>query len=151
MHDARIAAISYEPNGVAPASRNDIDVLVEATGNPRAGIMHAEVAIVAGKHVITVNVEADALIGLLLTKKADAAGVCYSMAYGDQPALASEMVNWASAAGFDITAAGKSTKYLPIYHDITPDEVWIQYGLTKGETHKAGMSPQLFYSFLDGT
>ena len=61
------------------------------------------------------------------------------------------MGNWARAAGFDITAAGNGTKYLPIYHDITPDEVWAHYGFTKGEAHKAGMSPQMFKSFLDVT
>ena len=69
LHDEQISAISYEPDGVALASRNHIDLAVEATGNPRAGIIHAEAAIAAGKHVKIVNVEADALIGLLMTKK----------------------------------------------------------------------------------
>ena len=63
----------------------------------------------------------------------------------------SEMVDWARATGFYVTAAGKGTKYLPIYHNITPDEVWAHYGLTKEEAHKAGMNPQMFNSFLDGT
>ena len=43
------------------------------------------------------------------------------MAYGDQPALIGEMVDWARACGFEVVAAGKGTKYLPAYHAVTPD------------------------------
>jgi predicted homoserine dehydrogenase-like protein len=98
-----------------------------------------------------VNVEADVLAGAVLAREASAAGVVYSMAYGDQPALVSEMVDWARAAGFKVVAAGKGTKYLPAYHEVTPDDVWTHYGLTREEAAKAGMNPQMFNSFLDGT
>jgi predicted homoserine dehydrogenase-like protein len=100
---------------------------------------------------VMVNVEADVLVGPALAKEAASAGVVYSMAYGDQPALVSEMVDWARAAGFNVTAAGKGTKYLPAYHHVTPDDVWSHYGLTPEEAAKAGMNPQMFNSFLDGT
>lgn len=149
--EARIGATAYVTSGAELAARDDVDVVIEATGNPRAGIAHAEAAIVAGKHVVMVNVEADAMVGPALAKKAESAGVCYSMAYGDQPALVSEMVDWARAAGFHVTAAGKGTKYLPAYHNVTPDDVWTHYGLTSEEAQKAGMNPQMFNSFLDGT
>ena len=56
-----------------------------------------------------------------LARKARAANVIYSMAYGDQPALIAEMVDWARSTGFSVTAAGKGTKYLPAYHTVTPD------------------------------
>ena len=148
---ARIAATSYVTSATELAARDDVDVVIEATGNPRAGIAHAEAAIAAGKHVVMVNVEADAMVGPALARKAAAAGVCYSMAYGDQPALISEMVDWARAAGFHVTAAGKGTKYLPAYHNVTPDDVWTHYGLTAEEARQAGMNPQMFNSFLDGT
>jgi predicted homoserine dehydrogenase-like protein len=98
-----------------------------------------------------VNVEADALAGAWLAQKARAAGVIYSMAYGDQPALIAEMVDWARSAGFTIAAAGKGTKYLPAYHTVTPDGVWQHYGLTAEEAKRAGMNSQMFNSFLDGT
>ncbi len=98
-----------------------------------------------------VNVEADALAGPLLARKAREAGVIYSMAYGDQPALISEMVDWARSAGFVVAAAGKGTKYLPAYHTVTPDGVWEHYGLTAAEAKAAGMNSQMFNSFLDGT
>jgi predicted homoserine dehydrogenase-like protein len=61
------------------------------------------------------------------------------------------MVDWARATGFRVVAAGKGTKYLPLYHDVTPDEVWTYYGLTANEARAAGMNSQMFNSFLDGT
>ncbi|UWQ20527.1 NAD(P)H-dependent oxidoreductase [Jannaschia sp. W003] len=149
--EGRIAACAFEEDGAALAARGDVDVVIEATGNPRAGIRHAEAAIAAGVHVVMVNVEADVLVGPLLAKKAKRAGVVYSMAYGDQPALVSEMVDWARATGFRVAAAGKGTKYLPSYHAVTPDDVWSHYGLIPAEAKAAGMNPQMFNSFLDGT
>lgn len=149
--DGRIARTSILDSGSELAARDDVDVVIEATGNPRAGIANARAAIAAGKHVVMVNVEADVLAGPALAREAAAAGVCYSMAYGDQPALVCEMVDWARAAGFRVTAAGKGTKYLPAYHGVTPDDVWAHYGLTPEEAARAGMNPQMFNSFLDGT
>jgi predicted homoserine dehydrogenase-like protein len=128
-----------------------VDVVIEATGDPGAGIAHAIMAIEAGKPIVMVNVEADALAGPWLARKAREAGVVYSLAYGDQPALIAEMVDWARAAGFEVTAAGKGTKYLPAYHSVTPDGVWQHYGLTAEEAKAAGMNSQMFNSFLDGT
>src|SRR3954462_14887266 len=148
--DARIAATKFTDDGAAATSGN-IEVIVEATGNPAAGIRHARAAITTGKHIVMVNVEADVLAGPLLADEARKAGVVYSLAYGDQPALTAEMVDWARATGFRVVAAGKGTKYLPAYHDVTPDGVWQHYGLTAGEAQSAGMNPQMFNSFLDGT
>jgi predicted homoserine dehydrogenase-like protein len=147
---SRIAATTFTADE-AKASSGDIEVVVEATGNPAAGIRHALAAIAAGKHIVMVNVEADVLAGPLLAQEARTAGVVYSLAYGDQPALTAEMVDWARATGFRVVAAGKGTRYLPVYHDITPDGVWQHYGLTAGEARSAGMNPQMFNSFLDGT
>ena len=77
--------------------------------------------------------------------------VVYSMAYGDQPALICEMVDWARACGLPVVAAGKGTKYRPEYHASTPDTVWDYYGRSAEEAAVAGMNPQMFNSFLDGT
>jgi predicted homoserine dehydrogenase-like protein len=148
--DERIAATTFTADA-AKAVTGDIEVVVEATGNPAAGIRHARAAIAAGKHVIMVNVEADVLAGPLLADAARRAGVVYSLAYGDQPALTAEMVDWAHATGFRVVAAGKGTKYLPAYHDVTPDNVWQHYGLTASEAQSGGLNPQMFNSFLDGT
>ena len=128
-----------------------VEVVVEATGNPIVGVTHARQAFAAGKHVVMVNVEADVLVGPVLAAEARSAGVVYTMAYGDQPALTCELVGWARACGFDVVAAGKGTKYLPSYHRSTPDTVWDHYGLTPEEAQAAGMTSQMFNSFLDGT
>lgn len=149
--DARIRATAFVEDGAALCARDDVDVVVEATGSPGAGIVHARAAIAAGKHVVMVNVEADVLAGPLLAREATGAGVVYSMAYGDQPALVSEMVDCARATGFAVVCAGKGTKYLPAYHGVTPDDVWSHYGLTPQEAAAAGMNAQMFNSFLDGT
>ncbi|MFZ5790530.1 MAG: NAD(P)H-dependent oxidoreductase [Pseudomonadota bacterium] len=128
-----------------------LEVVIDATGHPPAGIAHALAAIAQAKHIVMVNVEADALAGPLLARKAREAGVVYSLAYGDQPALIAEQVDWARACGFAVVAAGKGTKYLPAYHQSTPDTVWAHYGLTPEQAKAGGMNPQMFNSFLDGT
>jgi predicted homoserine dehydrogenase-like protein len=142
---------AFVESGAALAMRDDVDVVIEATGNPAAGIGHALAAIDNGKHIVMVNVEADVLAGPALAKRARSAGVVYAMAYGDQPALVAEMVDWARASGFQVCAAGKGTKYLPAFHEVTPRDVWRHYGLTPEEAAAAGMNPQMFNSFLDGT
>jgi predicted homoserine dehydrogenase-like protein len=148
---ALIARTRFASQGRDACGDDRIDVVIEATGDPGAGIAHALMAIEAGKHIVMVNVEADALAGAYLAGKAREARVIYSLAYGDQPALIAEMVDWARAAGFEVAAAGKGTKYLPAYHTVTPDGVWQHYGLTAAEAKAAGMNSQMFNSFLDGT
>ena len=147
----RIARTQFSTRGADACVDERVEVVVEATGDPGAGIAHAVAAIEARKPIIMVNVEADALAGPWLAAKARAAGVIYSLAYGDQPALIAEMVDWARSAGFIVAAAGKGTKYLPAYHTVTPDGVWEHYGLTAEEARQAGMNSQMFNSFLDGT
>jgi predicted homoserine dehydrogenase-like protein len=149
--ETRIAATRFVGDGRAACDADDVEVVIEATGAPAAGIAHALAAIAAGKHIVMVNVEADVLVGPLLARQARDKGVVYSMAYGDQPALVAEMVDWARAAGFTVAAAGKGTKYLPLYHVVTPDHVWTHYGLTAEQAQRAGMNAQMFNSFLDGT
>jgi predicted homoserine dehydrogenase-like protein len=149
--EARIARTRFSATGRDACSDERIDVAIEATGDPAAGIAHALAAIEAKKNIVMVNVEADALAGPLLARKAREAGTIYSMAYGDQPALIAEMVDWARSAGFVVAAAGKGTKYLPAYHSVTPDGVWQHYGLTAEAAKQAGMNSQMFNSFLDGT
>src|SRR5215207_7791779 len=138
--DERIKRTRFTDNGSEACKDSVIHAVIEATGNPAAGITHALAAIEAKKPVIMVNVEAEVLAGPLLAKKARENGVVYSMAYGDQPALIAEMVDWARAAGFEVVAAGKGTKFLPAYHQVTPAEVWSHYGLTAEEAKRAGMN-----------
>ncbi|MCI0526283.1 MAG: hypothetical protein L0Y56_02345, partial [Nitrospira sp.] len=128
-----------------------LEVLVEATGIPPVGIQHALKAFEYGRHVVMVNVEADILAGPLLAERAAAAGVVYSLAYGDQPALICELVDWARACGFEVVCAGKGTKYLPIFHTSTPDTVWGYYGFSPERVAQGDYNARMFNSFLDGT
>ena len=128
-----------------------LDVVIDATGSPAAGIRHALLAAQNGRHIVMVNVEADVLAGAHLVREFDRAGLVYSMAYGDQPALVCDMIDWARTCGFRVVAAGKGTKYLPEYVASTPDTIWDHYGLTPEEAAEGGMNPQMFNSFLDGT
>ncbi len=151
--DAAIAtgATHLTEDAMALIADPRIEVVVECTGDPGAGLRHARAAIAHGKHVVMVNVEADVLAGPLLAREAEAAGVVYSMAYGDQPALVCEMVDTLRAEGFSVIAAGKGTKYLPEFHASTPATVWGFYGLSEAQAQAGGMNPQMFNSFLDGT
>ncbi|KMO17792.1 NAD(P)H-dependent oxidoreductase [Methylobacterium platani] len=128
-----------------------IEVIVEATGHPGAGIRHALACCRHKRHIVMVNVEADALAGPLIARKAAEAGIVYSFAYGDQPALIAEIVDWARTAGFRVVCAGKGTKYLPVYHASTPETVWGHYGFTPEQVAGGDFNPQMFNSFLDGT
>lgn len=128
-----------------------VDVIVEATGDPATGVAIAIDAISHGKNIVMVNVEADALAGPLLAGRARRAGLVYSLAWGDQPALICEHVDWARACGFEVVAAGKGTRYLPSYHGLTPDTIWdvlTQYLPIEDRSH---INAQMFNSFLDGT
>lgn len=148
---AKSGATAIIEDSLALIASDHVDIIIEATGNPAAGIAHVLACCDHKKHVIMVNVEADALAGPLLKRKADEAGIVYSLAYGDQPALICEMVDWARTAGFEVIAAGKGTKYLPTYHASTPETVWQHYGLSADDAKRGGMNAQMFNSFLDGT
>ena len=138
-------------NAEALIAHPGIEVIVEATGIPEAGIVHAVKTIEHGKHIGMVHVEADALAGPLLARKAKAAGVVYSLAWGDQPALICEHVDWARAAGFKVVAAGKGTRYEPHYHRSNPDNVWDILDKYLNITDRNSINPKMFNSFVDGT
>jgi predicted homoserine dehydrogenase-like protein len=135
----------------AVIASSDVEIVIDATGHPAAGIRHALACCAHGKHIVMVNVEADALAGPLLAQRARDAGIVYSLAYGDQPALICEMVDWCRTAGFEVVAAGKGTKYLPAYHASTPATVWPFYGFTPEMVAAGDFNAQMFNSFLDGT
>jgi predicted homoserine dehydrogenase-like protein len=135
----------------ALVSHPAIDIVIEATGNPPAAVTHALGALRNGKHVVNVTVEADAFCGPLLVRKAREAGVVYSLAYGDQPALICDLVDWARTAGFDVVAAGRGHKWLPHFAQSTPETVWGYYGLTPEQARVGGLNPKMFNSFLDGS
>ncbi len=129
----------------------EIECVIEATGHPIAGTRHALACIEHGKHVVMVNVEADVMVGPILAEKARAKGLIYSMAYGDQPALICELVDWVRSCGFELTAAGKGMNFEPRYRYSTPDTVWGFFGWSEEEVAKGDFNPKMYNSFTDGT
>ena len=129
----------------------DIDIIVECTGNPIAAVEHCLAAFERRKHVVNVTVEADAFCGPILARRAAEAGVLYSLAFGDQPALICDLVDWARTCGFPVVAAGRGHKWLPHFAQSTPETVWEYYGLTPQQAERGGLNPKMFNSFLDGT
>jgi predicted homoserine dehydrogenase-like protein len=155
---AAIAQAGLSPNRIgafddpfALIALDSLDVVVEATGAPAPSVEHALEAIRLGRHVVMATVEGDVLAGPALAARARSQGVVYSLAYGDQPALVCELVDWARAAGFEVVCAGKGTKFLPVYRQATPDTVWESYGFTPEQLAAGGYNARMFTSFLDGT
>ncbi len=135
----------------AVIASDHIDMVIDSTGSPAAGVHHALLCCEHRKHIIMVNVEADVLAGPLLARRAAQAGIIYSMASGDQPALIAELVDWARTIGLEVVCAGKGTKYLPVYHQSTPETVWGHYGFSEEQVAGGDFNAQMFNSFLDGT
>jgi predicted homoserine dehydrogenase-like protein len=169
---ANLARVGWEPQRTQAASIDDalkngtthvgddwqalvrhaaIDVVVECTGHPIAAVEHCLQAFANGKHVVNVTVEADAFCGPLLARRAQEAGVIYSLAFGDQPALICDLVDWARTCGFPVVAAGRGHKWLPHFCESTPQTVWGYYGLTPAQAERGGLNPKMFNSFLDGS
>ena len=135
----------------ALVSHPAIYIVVECTGHPIAAVDHCLEAFAHGKHVVNVTVEADAFCGPLLARRAQQAGVVYSLAFGDQPAMICDLVDWARTCGFPVVAAGRGHKWLPHFCESTPETVWGHYGLTPEQAARGGLNPKMFNSFLDGS
>ena len=117
-------------NSIDEVLDRDIEIFIEATGNPIIGTVNASKIIKKKKHIILVNVEADVTCGKYLSDLAKENNVICSMAYGDQPSLVLEQIEWARLNGFFVVCAGKGTKYHPTFEYSTPDTVWSHYGLS---------------------
>ena len=148
---ARAGSTHITDDAPAMIASEHIDIVIDATGSPSAGIRHALLCCDHRKHIIMVNVEADVLAGPLLARRAAEAGITYTMASGDQPALIAELVDWSRTIGLEVVCAGKGTKYLPIYHQSTPETVWGHYGFSEAQVAGGDFNAQMFNSFLDGT
>ncbi|MDA9813712.1 Gfo/Idh/MocA family oxidoreductase [Candidatus Pelagibacter sp.] len=150
LNETTINEINFSNNLDSVLDR-DIEIFIEATGNPIIGTVHAVKIIKNKKHVILVNVEADVTCGKYLSDLAKQNNIICSMAYGDQPSLILEQVEWARLNGFLVVCAGKGTKYHQTFEYSTPDTVWGHYGLTKVRAEiESGMNPKMFNSFLCG-
>ncbi|GAA4705484.1 NAD(P)H-dependent oxidoreductase [Phytohabitans rumicis] len=120
-----------------------VDIVVEASGIPEVGAQVALSALLAGKDVALLTVEADVTVGLALTNLAKRMGRVYTVCRGDEPAEAKRLVDYARALGFDVVCAGKG-KNNPLDRHATPDTV-------AATAHARGMNPKMLASFVDGS
>ena len=122
---------------------SNVDAIVEATGVPNLGARIAWSAILGRKHVVLLNVETDVTVGPVLYRMAEAAGVVYTGAAGDEPAATLELYNFARALGLEVVCAGKG-KNNPLDRTATPDTL-------EARARQVGASPKMLCSFVDGT
>ena len=140
----------YFYNDIDNILERNIDVVIEATGDPISGVLNS-IKIINNKiNIVMVNVEADVIGGKYLSDLAIKNNVLYSMSYGDQPALIVEMVEWAKLNGFKLICAGKGTLYHSSFEYSTPDDVWKHYGVSADEAKSANLNSKMFNSFLTG-
>lgn len=96
-----------------------LDCVVEATGDPEAGARHANMAIVAGRHVALVSKEVDSVVGPGLAASARKRDLVVTPVDGDQPSLLVGLITWAETLGLEIVAAGKSSEYDIVFDERT--------------------------------
>jgi predicted homoserine dehydrogenase-like protein len=120
-----------------------IDIIIDATGKPGVAADYDLMAMEHGKHLVMMNVEADVTIGPYLKKQADRLGVIYSVGAGDEPSSCMELIEFASALGLRIVAAGKG-KNNPLNHDAVPDDY-------REEATRRNMNPRMLVEFVDGS
>lgn len=121
----------------------EVDVIIDATGKPGVGADFDLLGMEHGKHLVMMNVEADVTIGPYLKHEADRLGVAYSVGAGDEPSSCMELIEFASALGLEITAAGKG-KNNPLNHDAVPAD-YIE------EATRRNMNPRMLVEFVDGS
>ncbi len=120
-----------------------VDVVIDATGKPAVGAEIGLTAMEHGKHLVMMNVEADVTIGAYLKHAASKLGVVYSLGAGDEPSSCMELVEFVSAMGHEIVAAGKG-KNNPLNHDAVPDDY-------RDEARRRNMNPRMLVEFVDGS
>lgn len=121
----------------------NIDVIIDATGRPAAGAEIGLATIRQGKHLVMMNVEADVTIGAYLKREADRAGVVYTIGAGDEPTATMELINFVTALGYPVIAAGKG-KNNPFNPDAVPDDY-------REEAEQRNMNPRMLVEFVDGS
>lgn len=120
-----------------------IDVIIDATGKPGVAADFDLLGMEHGKHIVMMNVEADVTIGPWLKREADRLGVIYSVGAGDEPSSCMELIEFATALGYRIVAAGKG-KNNAFRRDAVPDEY-------RDEAARRNMNPRMLVEFVDGS
>ncbi|CAM1654130.1 Aspartate/homoserine dehydrogenase [Bartonella apihabitans] len=120
-----------------------VDVIVDATGYPEAGAEIGYKTLQNNKHVVMMNVEADVTIGPYLKHEAEKRGLIYTLGAGDEPSSCMELIEFVSALGHNVVAAGKG-KNNPLDFDAIPDHY-------EEEAQKRNMNVRMLVEFIDGS
>ena len=136
-------AIAITQDAASICTHDQIDVVIDATGKPAVGAQIGLLAMEHGKHLVMMNVEADVTIGAYLRREAERLGVVYTLGAGDEPSSTIELIDFVSALGYPIVAAGKG-KNNPLNVDATPDDY-------AAEAKARNMNPRMLVEFVDGS
>ncbi|MDW8316918.1 MAG: SAF domain-containing protein [Anaerolineae bacterium] len=148
-HPERAAELIQQGRRIATTDANflvqigALDVVLECTGVPEVGAQVCYAAIQAGKHIVNMNVEADATVGYALAHLAAQRGVVYSLVAGDEPGSIKELYDFADALGFEVVYVGKG-KNNPLDRSATPAQL-------EEAARRQQMNPKMLASFVDGT
>ncbi len=125
-----------------PSEIEDVDVVMECTGDVLVGAGVALGAIRAGKHIIAANPECQATVGSALRREADRAQVVYSDVDGDEPGILKRLVSFAEGLGFDVRLAGNCKGVL---------KPWATPETQQGFARASGLQPWMATAAADGT
>ena len=120
-----------------------VDVIVDATGYPEAGAEIGYKTLQNNKHLVMMNVEADVTIGPYLKHEAEKRGLIYTLGAGDEPSSCMELIEFVSALGHNVVAAGKG-KNNPLDFDAVPDHY-------EEEAKRRNMNVRMLVEFIDGS
>ncbi|MEL7187691.1 MAG: SAF domain-containing protein, partial [Pseudomonadota bacterium] len=133
-------AVTDDPTALFECDQ--IDAIIETTGEVEYGAFIAYESIKAGKHTIVLNCEMDATVGPLLKSFADSQGVIYSNTDGDEPGVASNLTRFVRTIGLEVVGAGNLKGFYDVHR--TPE--------TQREfAEKNNQKPHMMTSFVDGT
>jgi predicted homoserine dehydrogenase-like protein len=140
-HSGDETRVVQDENGLADA----------LTGGKRAITDDAELITRSDQIDVVVDATGVPSVGPYLKRRADAAGVVYSLVDGDQPGCTMNMVDWASSLGFEIVAAGRGTIMLGDDREGIPDTVPARFGLGDEMIRRRRINLKMYNSFRDGT
>jgi predicted homoserine dehydrogenase-like protein len=133
-------AVTQDP--LLLARHPQVEALIEVTGAVENGARAVSTAIEHGKHVILMNAELDGTVGPILRQKADAAGVVYTNADGDQPGVQLNLYRFVKTIGVKPVLCGNIKGLHDPYRNPTTQE---------GFAKQWGQNPHMVTSFADGT
>lgn len=119
-----------------------VDVILELTGAITYGAEVALECFAHGKHFVSMNAELDATIGPIMRKKANEAGVIYTISDGDQPGVQMNLYRFVETMGLQPLVCGNIKGMLDLYR--TPET-------QKSFAAQWGQTPEMVTSFADGT